>query len=93
MRPESSEPVEPKKKPAVENFLPAETVDRVEDLFIVREFDGPTVEKRLGIRRTLFERALRHAINRHRDPSGPKSMQRAGSSTGRLAQLSQRRTA
>ncbi len=58
-------------------FLPAETVDAVENLFVIREFDGPTVERRLGIRRTQFERALRHAINRQRDPNGPKAMGRA----------------
>ncbi len=70
------EPVKPIRQIAGD-FLPLETVDRVEDLFVFREFDGPTVEKRLGIRRSLFERALRYAINRQRDPRGPKPMQRA----------------
>lgn len=75
--PKPLKPVQPiRKTPG--DFCPVEIVDRVEDLFIVREFDGRTVEKRLDIRRPLFERALRYAWNRQRDPNGPKPMQRAG---------------
>jgi len=36
------------------------------------------VEKQLGIRRPLFELALRHAINRERDPLWRRSVERAG---------------
>jgi hypothetical protein len=59
------------------SFCPVEVIDRVEDLFIIRERDGRTVERQLGIRRNLLEKALRHAINRYRNPHGPKPMQRA----------------
>lgn len=72
------------------SFCPEEVVDRVVDLFVVRERDGRVVERQLGIRRQLFERALRYAIIRDRDPQGPKAMGRA-----RRAQLflTTRRTA
>jgi len=59
------------------DFCPEEIIDRIEDLFIIRERDGRTVERQLGIRRSLLERGLRHAINRYRDPNGPKPMRRA----------------
>lgn len=63
------------------DFCPEEAIEKVADLFIVRERDGRTIERQLGIRRTLFEKALRHAINRERDPNGPKAMGRATSPT------------
>jgi hypothetical protein len=74
-------------------FCPPEDIDRVEDLFIIRERDGRTVERQLGIRRSRFEKALRHAINRYRDPNGPKPMARAVSAAGGLSLVSSRRTA
>lgn len=67
------------------SFCPSEDIDRVEELFIVRERDGRTVERQLGIRRSRFEVALRHAINRYRDPNGPKAMGRASASVNRLS--------
>lgn len=72
-------------------FCPTEDIDRVEDLFIVRERDGRTVERQLGIRRSRFEVALRHAINRYRDPNGPKAMGRAANATGGLSLVQTRR--
>lgn len=56
------------------NFLPTEIVDRVEHLFIVRDFDGPMVERRLSIRRPLLEKALKAVINRNRKPPGSASV-------------------
>ena len=61
-----------------DTFCPEEVVDRVVDLFIVRERTGRAVEKQLGIRRPLFELELRHAINRERDPLWRRSVERAG---------------
>lgn len=85
------QPVETIRKSLGETFLPQEVVDQVDNLFIVREFEGPTVEKRLSIRRPLFERALRHAILQRLNPEGPKPMQRAASATGSISLV--RRTA
>ena len=62
------------------SFCPPEVIEKVEDLFFVRERDGRTVERQLGIRRSLFELALRYAYQGQRDPNGPKPMQRAGRS-------------
>lgn len=78
------ERVEPiRKTPGRETqFLPVEVVDKVEHLFFVQELDGPAVEKRLDIRRPLFERAARAVFNRQRDPNGPKAMGKAASATG-----------
>ncbi len=84
-RERKSQPVEAIRSSTGENFLPEEVVNRVDDLFIVREFDGPIVEKRLSIRRPLFERALRYAILRRLDPNGPKAMGRAASSMNRFS--------
>lgn len=67
------------------DFCPEEAIEKVADLFLVRERDGRTIERQLGIRRNLFERALRHAFNRQRDPHGPKAMGRAMSATGGLS--------
>lgn len=59
------------------DFCPVEAIDKVYDLFFVRERDGRTIERQLGIRRSLLEKALRYAVNGQRDPNGPKPMQRA----------------
>ena len=67
------------KQNAAGDFCPPEDIDRVEDLFFVRERDGRTVERQLGIRRSRFELALRYAYNRQRGPNDPKPMQRASS--------------
>lgn len=81
---EKSQPIEIAKD-AGGTFCPPEDIDRVEDLFFVREREGRTVERQLGIRRDRFEKALRYAYQRLRDPNGPKPMQRANASSSRLS--------